>query len=259
MPALPSAAALSPEPLIASLLEALKSSDPSGRRQAAAAWSALGQAIPAAVALLVEALASGDGANREGVAEALGSLARQAHDVSPVALAALKKASLWDADEAVCRKAMEVLVQLGEKTRPSVAELLAELADANAPLRFSAAQSLAERGEEAASAVGALLQTALRDPDKGVRLQAAMALYKIDRREQMIIPLLINALKDPNEAHRWFAVDCLGAIGPSAKQAVPALLEALGGESKSSLLRKSIAVALEKIEPKSAQGVEPGP
>jgi HEAT repeat protein len=258
MPPLPSAAPLSPEPLLASLLEALKTSDPMGRRQAVAAWSEIGKAIPAAVALLVEALTAGDPAIREAAAEGLGSLARQAQAVSPAAVAALKKASLWDVDEAVCRKAMEVLVQLGEKTRPSVADLLGELADANAPLRFSAAQALGERGEEAASAVGSLLQTALRDPDRGVRLQAAMALYKIDRREQMIIPLLINALKDPNEAHRWFAVDCLGAIGPPAKQAVPALLEAIRGESKSSLLHKSIAVALEKIDPKAAEGIPPG-
>jgi HEAT repeat protein len=73
-------------------------------------------------------------------------------------------------------------------------------------------------------------------------------LYKIDRQADKILPMLIKALQDADEVRRWIAADCLGEIGPAAREAIPALREALQKEFRSTLVRTSVELALQKIE-----------
>lgn len=137
-----------------------------------------------------------------------------------------------------------------EKLRPgqtTVADLVAGLGSADAPTRMSAAQTLAERGPASEEAAGPLLQTALNDADPVVRLQAAVALYRIDGRVKTVLPLLLRALKDPSDAVCWFAADCLRQIGPVAKEAVPAIRAALAGEGRVALVRRSLELAMQSL------------
>jgi HEAT repeat protein len=229
---------------VAAWLEALRQEDPANREQAADLWNGVAEALPTAIAHLVAALDDPRQSVRVKAVRALGSLGRQARELLLPVHTSLKRASLWDDDETIRAQAVEILVQAGEWSRPPIADLIQALNDANAPIRFSAAQALGERGEESQPAVGLLLQKALRDPDGGVR----MALYKIDRHEEKILPMLIKALQGPDEVRRWIAADCLGEIGPAAREALPALREVLRQEFKSPLIRASVALALEKIE-----------
>jgi HEAT repeat protein len=240
--------ATTPQSDPAGWLEALRREDPAAREKAAGVWTAFAEALPAATSLLVESLNDSTPAVRAKAVTALGTIVRQVHNIPASVRAALKQTSLWDDDETVRTRAAEALAAVGESSGPTVADLIAALNDANAPIRFSAAQALGERGAESQAAVGVLLQKALRDPDGGVRLEAAMALYKIDRREEKILPMLIKALQDPDEVRRWIAADCLGEIGPAARDALPALRELLQQDFKSPLIRASVSLALDKIE-----------
>jgi HEAT repeat protein len=215
------------------------------------AWKNLAGGLSSAVREM-STVALGDAATdlRTEAVRILGALNREAREILPLIRTALKRAALWDDDEEIRALAIETLTQAGEWDRPAIAELVQALNDPEPAARFSAAQALGERGEESQAAVGMLLQKALRDPDGGVRLEAAMALYRIDGHEEKILPLLIKALQDPDEVRRWIAADCLGEIGPRAREAAPALHALLAQHFKSPLIRASVALALEKIEGK---------
>jgi HEAT repeat protein len=55
-------------------------------------------------------------------------------------------------------------------------------------LRFHAAVALGNLGRNAQPAVPALIRTALWDEDPAVRVQAAAALWKVDRRARWLSP-----------------------------------------------------------------------
>ena len=64
------------------------------------------------------------------------------------------------------------------------------------------------RGQPPAEpAVPVLVHTALWDEDAAVRVEAAAALWKIDRKGPLVIPALIEALADDNELICWMAAD----------------------------------------------------
>lgn len=241
-----------PDGQLAGWLEAVSQDDASDRAAAVNFCASLVNAYPAVTSCLTTALNNPDKAVRTKAVQVLGTLLRHAREMLVPIRTALRQASSWDEEETIRALAVEALVQAGEWLRPPIAELVQGLNDPNAAIRFSAAQALGERAEESQAAVGLLLQKALRDPDGGVRLEAAMALYKIDRREEKILPLLIKALQDPDEARRWIAADCLGEIGPPAREAIPALRALLEREFKSPLIRASVALALDKIEGRQA-------
>src|SRR5262249_17140181 len=125
-------------------------------------------------------------------------------------------------------------------------------------MRANAANALGQLGTEARDAVAALTTASLRDPDLRVRLEAAVALWRIDKRVGRPLPVLIEALKAEDEALRWGAADCPGDMGPEARDAVPALVEALRSPIKARLVRMSLGLALERIDSEAAAqaGVE---
>jgi HEAT repeat protein len=165
--------------------------------------------------------------------------------------AALQEMSLWEVDDAVRGLAVQALAELGPEAHLPLAELLAALRDDAAVLRLGAATALGNMGARARPAVEALTR-ALADGDGGVRVRAAMALWKIDRQGQHAVPVLIEALHDPKELVRWMAADCLGEIGQAARTALPALRAALTGSSSIALVRKSITLAIERIDAAAA-------
>jgi HEAT repeat protein len=175
----------------------------------------------------------------------------------PAIRAALKETAVNDVDESVRTQAAHALLQVGPEPDSEVAGLIDALRNELDVLRFHAAIALGDLGREAQPAVPVLIHTALWDEDPAVRVEAAVALWKIDRKGPLVIPALIKALADDNELICWIAADCLGQIGPEAQQAVPALQQALHRPFKIGLIRRGIALALERIDPRAVAAGPP--
>jgi HEAT repeat protein len=86
---------------------------------------------------------------------------------------------------------------------------------------------------------------ALKEQNRDVRKNAAVAIEKIGPAAKAAVPALIVALKDPDDDVRHYAAEALGRIGGEARDAVEALGEALQDKSKD--VRQSAAWALGKI------------
>jgi hypothetical protein len=68
----------------------------------------------------------------------------------------------------------------------------------------------------------------LGDEDIAARIAAAGATWKVDRRSDEAIPVLVQVLEKSNtDAHHLWVAYEIAAIGPDAKAAVPALRNSL--------------------------------
>jgi HEAT repeat protein len=115
-------------------------------------------------------------------------------------------------------------------------------------VRFHAAVALGDLGPHGRAAVATLIHASLWDEEPAVRLEAAIALWKIDRKGPLVVHVLTEALGDANELLCWLAAEYLGQIGPEARQAIPALRQALQRDFKLSLTRTGVSLALERID-----------
>jgi HEAT repeat protein len=237
-------------PPLVDWLEALSHDGPYERGQDHSVWD---QAAPrlALAPILISLLKDPDRNVRVRVLTALGNLGGQMHRVMPVLRAALKETALKDDDASVRTQAAHALLQVGPEPDSEVAALTDSLRNELEVLRFHAAVALGDLGREAQPAVPPLIHTALWDEDPAVRMEAAVALWKIDpNKGPLVIPALIKALANDNELICWIAADYLGQIGPDAREAVPALQQALDRPFKIGLIRKGIALALQRIDAK---------
>jgi HEAT repeat protein len=132
-------------------------------------------------------------------------------------------AQLSDADPKKSGDARLALILLGEAAAPFVAERLRTGQPAE---RLAAANTLWGMGARARVAVPDLAAT-VRDPDVSLRVTAAMALESMGPAAAPAVPALIEALRDREGAVRQAAVKALGAIGPDAREAVPVLTRVL--------------------------------
>src|SRR5262245_12772372 len=80
--------------------------------------------------------------------------------------------------------------------------------------------------EQALLALGEI-GPAAKDARPLVRVRAAEALWKIDRRKEAV-PVLAEVLEGKDANARFAAALAVGQVGPSAADAVPALVEAAG-------------------------------
>ena len=126
-------------------------------------------------------------------------------------------------------------------------------------MRFHAAIALGDFGPDGRPAVPALIHASLWDEEPTVRLGAAMALWKIDRKGPLVLYVLVQALGDANELISWLAAEFLGQMGPAAGEAVPALGQALLRDFRLSLVKTGVRLALERIGPRAPAGVEIAP
>jgi len=245
-------ALLRQQPPLADWLEGLSHDGPFERIQHTAVGHPAAPRLEA-VASLISLLKDSDRDIRIQAATALGNLGEYAPRVLPMLRAALKETALKDADESVRSRAMHAILQVGPQPASEVAGLVDALHNDVEVVRFHAAIALGDLGFAAQPSVPALIHTALWDQEPAVRVEAAMALWKIDRNNgPLVIPALIKALADDNELICWIAADDLGQIGAEARQAVPALQQALRRPYKIALIRKGVALALERIDPQAA-------
>jgi HEAT repeat protein len=242
-------------PPFADWLEALSHDSPFEQAPDPSIWD---QAAPrpALVPILISLLKDPNRDVRVRVLTALGNFGGQAHRVLPALRLALKKTALEDDDEFVRTEATRALLQVGPEPDSEIAGLVDSLQNELEVVRFHAAVALGNLGRNARPAVPTLIHTALWDADPAVRVEAAVALWKIERSGPLVIPVLTEALEADNEMICWMAADALGQIGPEAREAVPALRQALHRDFKVSLIKKGVLLALERIDPQATAEVE---
>ncbi len=117
----------------------------------------------------------------------------------------------------------------GEKQEKNVEMLIGELQSAERDVRKQAAYDLAKKGAAAKLALRALL-LAMDDPEPLVREAAACALGEIGEEAESAVPALIKMVQgDVRMENRHMAVKALGKIGPPSKTAVKILMDIAKG------------------------------
>lgn len=239
-------------PPITDWLQALSHDSAFEGQQAAALWGRSAPP-PAAVRTLIGLLHDPDPEVRIRAIASLGEIGGQAHRALSALGAALKEAALKDENENVRSAAVHAVLEVGPQPASEVSALIDALQDELDVVRFHAAIALGDFGREAQPALGALIHASLWDDDAAVRVEAAVALWKIDHNKApLVLPTLVKALGDANELICWIAADCLGQMGPEAREAIPALQQALQRHFKMSLLGRAVALALQQIDPQAS-------
>lgn len=205
-----------PEQVMPRLTAVLKDSNPELRRTAAQALGKIArkEAVPA----LREALRDPDAGVRRQAAWALGMIGEDAVGPERSPLAAL----LFDADPAVRETAATALGLTGD-TQAGIELLLEQLEEPGTPADSKRLAAASLGGMEARSAVAGLTRL-LADPDARVRRWAVAALGEIAD-EQAVKPLGALLAKDPDPGVRLEAAFRLGKFGGAAAR--PALTAAL--------------------------------
>jgi HEAT repeat protein len=224
--------------------EALTSSNVRHQTTAVEVLARIGPEARSTVPLLRELLKSDEAELRALAAFALAS-------IGPDAASAVEDlARLAQAREgqlAVREQAVYALANIGPKAVKAVPALMDLLRDPNLNLRGRAALALGAIGPAAQPAVGALADALADNTDPTIKLFAAQALWVIDKKEQMALPVLCDLLTDDqiSLAMRLQAVKTLTQMGSSAKAAFPALHRA--GFDDNEALQKAIEIATEQI------------
>jgi HEAT repeat protein len=233
---------------VSAWLSLLEHPEEEQRRRAAEKLLEISAAIASVLPALSGVLRNPDCDARARAAAALGDLGGKMLASIPTLRNALRAIVLTDSDENVRTSAIQSLTRIGPEAQTDVPSLVNSLKDDLPFVRLSAAAGLSELGSKAKAAVPALTSVAFYDASPRVRLEAAVAIWRIDRRAVRILPVLLKALQDPDEVSRWIAADCLGDIGAEAREAVPALQDTLKGNFRSRLIRMSIEFALQRID-----------
>ena len=216
---------------------------------------------------LAEAIASTDPGLRIEAALALAHIAPDARTVYPVLVEVFQ-----EGNHPYRVRALEALSRLGLTGEEAVSAPVRMLWD-DTQARAKAAEFLGRTGPSAKPAIPALAEV-LRGSDNQTRIQAALALWRIEHRTEEVIPLLTAMLRspftpplrstlslpcrfglagDPPAPLCQQAADALGQIGPEARAAVPALRQVLQ-DPQLSAYRPYYARALAKIDAQSGTG-----
>jgi HEAT repeat protein len=100
-------------------------------------------------------------------------------------------------------------------------------------------------------AVPALVKC-LKDPDKKVRQNAAVALREIGEEPDLVVPALMENLRDSDREVRMITAIALGAFGDRAKASVPAFLELIKEYKGDDFTIGALYDALYRIDPTAA-------
>ncbi len=226
------------------------------RRVAVRGLGTIGPTAKSSLAHLIE-IAKADPSEwvRFEAVTSLGLVDPRGERVTPHLTAALKDRSA-DVSWAAARS----LGNLGSLAKPSVPALTAALADPrdrNLPLtpdfissralRCDVAEALGRIGIEANAAIPALRRAVANDRNPEVRVCAALALTRIDPRDEVAVPAIIRELEDKGQgtAGPEAAIEALRELGPKARIAVPALIRCLAHDD--GLIRAGAVKALAAV------------
>ena len=156
---------------------------------------------------------------------------------------------------------MKAIMRLGPKAAGAVTPLLEDLQKGKGMRRVFAAMALGEIGEKAWVAIPTL-EILMDDSQPATRLRAAEALWRLDGRTNMVLPLMMAELKTwasntnalrgktsdvSGESREHVAARVLGEMGPVAFEATPQLR--LMTKSSYDEIRTVAWVSLKKIQP----------
>jgi HEAT repeat protein len=128
-------------------------------------------------------------------------------------------------------RAAEALLAIDPDKAEQALPALVMAAASDDPDMVVYAARLAPQLGPAAAQVGSPLAVALHHPDVHVRLAAADALVRIDRKNvPAVLPVLANALSTHRANESESALTTLTLIGPDARAAAPQLLAALAAD-----------------------------
>ncbi len=224
------------------------------RRVAVQGLGRMGPTAKPALAHLIEIL-KGDPSEwvRFEAATSLGVIDPRGERVTPHLTDALKDRSA-DVSWAAARS----LGKFGSLAKSSVPALTAALDDPrehHLPLtpdftgmravRCDVAEALGRIGIEANAAMPALRKAVAKDRNPEVRVFAALALSRIDPKDQGAVSAIIRELEKKGEgtAGPAAAIEALAELGPKARAAVPALLRSLAHDKPSIRARAAEALA----------------
>ena len=227
---------------VPALLEVLEDPNPEMRENAALALAAVRPPARAAASKLLGRLDDDSAAVREAV---LCGLANTGRGNEQVELAVAKATS--DPAEQIRRTAAHALGNVGAARLDVVVPTLVKcLQDADAEVRYRAAQSLGWLGDPARDAVPALLN-ALRDEDDIVRDRAMLALGCMGSPGEEIINELIDMLNDDRVDVREAAAMTFDHLQYPATAALPRLLQHLNDPNEDASVRSWCASAIGEI------------
>jgi HEAT repeat protein len=251
---------------IAVLIDGLWEPEITVRHEAIRVLGRLGPKARAAVPGLTELLESGESSSRFEAAVALSQIGVDDKQLPPFFLAVIR-----DPLHNGRSRALEALARIHAPADPVLSAVLPVLEE-ESPLRIAAIEVLASLGPSGKRALPALVQL-LKSSDSTTRVQAGLALWKVEGQADKVVPLLIAALRNPfarpdgvvvsspqrvgstvAPGYRTLsaqAADALGEIGPEARAAVSALTEVLKDPQFASW-RDHYVTALQKIDPKAA-------
>jgi HEAT repeat protein len=240
-----------PDPPLADWLVALSHDSPYGRPPSDAVR---GEPSPPLAALpsLLSLLQDADVSIRLRAVAALGDLGAEIRRVLPALRRALSEAARTEGDDRVRAEAVRALLGTGPQPATEVGPLVDALHSSLDVVRFHAAVALGDLGAAARPAVPDLIRAACWDEDSAVRVEAAVALWRIEQKGTLAVQVLIDVLEDANEMTCWIAAEHLGRMGPEARDAIPALRRALGRDFRISLIKTGVMLALERIDPQAA-------
>lgn len=141
------------------------------------------------------------------------------------------------------------LGRIGPDARPAIPALIALMRE-QPEAQLDAATAIGRIGGPEAQAAIPLLEGYLRSSDEELRVIAAEALWRIDRRADLVLPVLIKELR-PGARSNSQAAEAIGEMGEAAREAIPALVACLGADDASDpdqWLQLKAAVALWRIE-----------
>ncbi|HTU17396.1 MAG TPA: HEAT repeat domain-containing protein, partial [Gemmataceae bacterium] len=202
----------------------------------------------AAILSLLSLMEDADRGIRLRAVTALGDIAEEVRRLLPMIQTALKEAALNDGEDRVRAEAARALLRAGPQSDTPIAALVDALHSEVDVVRFHAAISLGDLGSDGRPAAADLIHTSFWDDDPAVRVEAATALWKIDRKLPLVLHVLVKALEDANELICWIAAERLAQLGSAAHEAIPALQHALQRDFRVSLIKKAVLLALERID-----------
>ena len=221
---------------IASLKENLTHPSSEMRVYCARSLGQLGALAKDAVPTLMQNLKNEDKPTAIAAAEALGKIGADAKAANPSLLETLQ-----DNNRLLSKVSTEALVLIAEQTKTEgglakaeIATLAGALKNSHAHVKTGAMTVLGVIGADARDAIPALGDVLLKDPDKSIRLQAAIALGKFAPQEKSCVPRLMEAVreKDLDAEIRALVIHALGQFGMQAREGIIPLDDIITKENK---------------------------
>jgi len=147
------------------------------------------------------------------------------------------------------------ILAIQQQSRSATSALILALDSPEEGVRSHAAWKLSDGGPAQKQALPALNRK-LSDTSDAVRINAALAVYRIGNQTNEAVAVLVGALRSNVGTDRGNAAYHLSLIGPAAKGAVPAL--ELQAKETDEYARKSARTALLKIDPEHYTGENKG-